>query len=159
MIYILQYPKMSIIFPGIEKITEQETAHPSLHQLSQLTGAASKATNSAMENITVSHEIEERAIALAQLDDDDEDDANSEEAVKESVDQTAFQGEPGITDVPAPLVTVVFSHLKLKYYKGNLNESSQWFSQTVELDYLLANLAFEKFVRDLVHEKKKFTLT
>lgn len=60
-----------------------------MHQLSQLTGSAVTA-NGAMENITVSHEIEERAAALIQ-DDDDDDEENSE---KESVDQGAFHSEP-----------------------------------------------------------------
>lgn len=62
---------------AIEKITEQETAHPSLQQLSQLTiaaaaaASANAAANGAVvanvandpltENITISHEIEERA--------------------------------------------------------------------------------------------------
>ena len=93
-----------LLSPGIEKITEQETAHPSLHQLSQLTGAA-VAANGAMENITVSHEIEERATALVQADDDDEDN-HSEETEKESVDQGAFHSDPIIIDVPSGLVTV-----------------------------------------------------
>lgn len=84
--------------PGIEKITEQETAHPSLHQLSQLTGAA-VAANGAMENITVSHEIEERATVLVQSENADEE-SNSDEPEKEFVDQGAFHIEPVILDVP-----------------------------------------------------------
>lgn len=78
-------------FIGIEKITEQETAHPSLQQLSQLTGAAASGANGTLENITVSHEIEERAVALV---DDDDDEEDSEKADKEHIDEAAFQSEP-----------------------------------------------------------------
>ncbi len=89
---------------GIEKITEQETAHPSLQQLSQLTGAA-VAANGALENITVSHEIEERATALVQGEEDDEDNS-SEVADKEFVDQGAFHSEPVIVDVSGTHIKV-----------------------------------------------------
>lgn len=69
-----------------------------MQQLSQLTGAA-VAANGAMENITVSHEIEERATVLAHSENVDED-SNSDETDKEFVDQGAFHNEPVILDVP-----------------------------------------------------------
>lgn len=73
------------------------------------------AANGAMaENITVSHEIEERAIALAQIDDDEED-AILEETGKESVDQGAFQSEPIIVDLPGTHITVI---LMVELIKG-----------------------------------------
>lgn len=75
---------------GIEKITEQETAHPSLQQLSQLTGS-SAVSSCTMENVTVSHEIEERAPPLIEEDDENDD---SESMEKDAVDKSAFQGEP-----------------------------------------------------------------
>uniref|UniRef100_A0A0P5QYT1 Protein HID1 n=1 Tax=Daphnia magna TaxID=35525 RepID=A0A0P5QYT1_9CRUS len=107
------------IMPGIEKITEQETAHPSLQQLSQLTGAA-VAANGAMENITVSHEIEERATILAHSENVDED-SNSDETEKDFVDQGAFHNEPVILDVPdiKEPISPTSSH------KSSYSESSQ----------------------------------
>lgn len=98
-----------LVCSGIEKITEQETAHPSLHQLSQLTGAAVAANNGAMENITVSHEIEERAANLI-LAEEDEDESNSEEIEKESIDQGAFQSEPVMVEIADAQLTVIYSY-------------------------------------------------
>jgi len=74
------------IMPAIEKITEQETAHPSLHQLSHLTGSSS----SNLENITVSHEIEERTIVE---DDETESEVENEVSNVDSFDNTANASE------------------------------------------------------------------
>lgn len=84
------------IMPGIEKITEQETAHPSLQQLSQLTAtaaAAAVAANTALaENITVSHEIEERAVGTLIEESEEDDEEDSDEIKKDlAVDQGAFE--------------------------------------------------------------------
>jgi len=107
MLFIFPFVKLRLLSSsGIEKITEQETAHPSLQQLSQLTGAA-VAANGALENITVSHEIEERATALVQGEEDDEDNS-SEVADKEFVDQGAFHSEPVIVDVSGTHIKVLF---------------------------------------------------
>ena len=89
----------NVVAIGIEKITEQETAHPSLQQLSQLTGAAAS-TNGALENITVSHEIEERAAPLI----DEEDEEDEEKTEKEHIDEGAFQSEPVNAKLQQPTV-------------------------------------------------------
>ena len=75
-----------VTVPAIEKITEQETAHPSLHQLSHLTGSSS----SNLENITVSHEIEERTIVE---DDETESEVENEVSNVDSFDNTANASE------------------------------------------------------------------
>lgn len=75
-----------------------------------MTGAA-VAVNGALENITVSHEIEERATALVQGEEDDEDNS-SEVADKEFVDQGAFHSEPVIVDVSG-------THIKVYPKNGN----------------------------------------
>ena len=78
--FLANYPS------AIEKITEQETAHPSLHQLSHLTGSSS----GNLENITVSHEIEERTITE---DDEIESDAENEVANFDSFDNVTNDSE------------------------------------------------------------------
>ena len=79
-----------------------------------MTGAAI-AANGALENITVSHEIEERATALVQGEEEDEDN-NSEEADKECVDQGAFHSEPVIIDVSGGTHVKVNSEIGKFFY-------------------------------------------
>jgi len=81
------------IMPAIEKITEQETAHPSLHQLSHLTGSSS----GNLENITVSHEIEERTIVE---DDETESEIESEVPTVDNFDGIASVSELQATSSP-----------------------------------------------------------
>jgi High-temperature-induced dauer-formation protein len=91
------------VMPAIEKITEQETAHPSLQQLSQLTGAAATAAaaNGAMENITISHEIEERG-TIPELNESDSDSENPK------MDENTFGlSTSGAMVVPQPQTTVI----------------------------------------------------
>ena len=91
------------VMPAIEKITEQETAHPSLQQLSQLTGAAATAAaaNGAMENITISHEIEERG-TIPELNESDSDSENPK------IDENTFGlSTSGAMVVPQPQTTVI----------------------------------------------------
>lgn len=59
-----------------------------------------------MENITVSHEIEERATNLIQTEEDDEE-SNSDETEKESIDQGAFQSDPATREVTEVQLTVI----------------------------------------------------
>lgn len=79
-----------------------------------MTGAAI-AANGALENITVSHEIEERATALVQGEEEDEDN-NSEEADKECVNQGAFHSEPVIIDVSGGTHVKVNSEIGKFFY-------------------------------------------
>jgi hypothetical protein len=80
-----------------------------LRQLSQLTGAAAaSANNGTLENITVSHEIEERAAALIEEDEEDDED-NSGAIDKDTVDQGAFQSETEIASNTVPPVQATVS--------------------------------------------------
>ena len=84
------------VMPGIEKMTEQETAHPSLQQLSQLTPvpATGGVDSASLDNITVSHEIEERPLAasvsavIAEIDErgEGEDQSSTEDLPSVTVD-------------------------------------------------------------------------
>ena len=67
--------------------------------------------NGTLENITVSHEIEERATAAALIEEDEDDDEDDSGAIeKDTVDQGAFQSEPEIASaVPPVQATVSFS--------------------------------------------------
>ena len=82
----------AIYLLAIEKITEQETAHPSLHQLSHLTGSSS----GNLENITVSHEIEERTIV--------EDDETESEIESEVPTVDNFDGIASVSELQATVI-------------------------------------------------------
>ena len=116
------------IMPGIEKITEQETAHPSLHQLSQLTGAAATAAAGLADNITVSHEIEERAVATLIEEDEEEDDEEggvnivaTERKPEGAVDQGAFGAEPA-TSSAQPSSQAAVSCQGLTFVQSTCND-------------------------------------
>ena len=82
-----------------------------------MTGAAAAAAAGALENITVSHEIEERATALIE-EDEEEDDEDSGAMEKDTVDQGAFQSEDP-TIVPPAQVTVSWIFKNLNFWPAS----------------------------------------